>query len=299
MWILLAFISSLLLGFYDAAKKVSLRDNAVIPVLFFACVAGAVIFAPLIVLSAADNSVLEGTMLYVPHYPAYQHLYFVLKSIIVGSSWILAYFALRNLPLTIVTPIRSTGPLWTLAGSMAIFGERLTTLQWAGFFVALVFFYIFSLAGQREGFKFRQNKWLAYMFLSTVFGSISSLYDKYLIDRFDKMAIQAWFAVYMVLVMLPVMLLLWYPKRKEYFPFEWRNSILVIGLLLSLADFAYFYALSIDGSLIAIVSIFRRSSVLISFTLGAWVFHEPNIRQKGLALLGIVAGLALIAWGSM
>lgn len=299
MWIILAFISSLLLGLYDVTKKLSLRDNAVIPVLFFACTTGAAIFAPIILLSVGEGALLKNTILYVPAYPLDIHPWFFLKSVIVGSSWILAYFALRNLPLTIVTPIRSTGPLWTLTGSLIIFGERLTALQWIGFLVALAFFYVFSLAGKHEGFSLRRNKWLLFMVLSTIMGSISSLYDKYLIDRYDRMAVQAWFSVYMVAVMLPILLLLWYPKRKEYHPFQWRNSILFIGLLLSVADFAYFYAISIDGSLIAIISIFRRSSVLVSFTLGAWVFHESNIRRKGLALLGIVAGLIIIAMGSL
>ena len=32
MWLLLAFLSAALLGFYDVFKKKSLRDNAVLPV---------------------------------------------------------------------------------------------------------------------------------------------------------------------------------------------------------------------------------------------------------------------------
>ena len=34
MWLILAFTSAALLGFYDVFKKKSLRGNAVIPVLF-------------------------------------------------------------------------------------------------------------------------------------------------------------------------------------------------------------------------------------------------------------------------
>ena len=34
-WLLLAFASAALLGCYDTLKKVALKDNAVIPVLFF------------------------------------------------------------------------------------------------------------------------------------------------------------------------------------------------------------------------------------------------------------------------
>ena len=48
MWIILAFISAALLGFYDASKKSSLRDNAVIPVLFLNTVFCAALLLPFI-----------------------------------------------------------------------------------------------------------------------------------------------------------------------------------------------------------------------------------------------------------
>ena len=34
MWLLLAFLSATLLGFYDVFKKKSLKDNAVLPALY-------------------------------------------------------------------------------------------------------------------------------------------------------------------------------------------------------------------------------------------------------------------------
>ena len=68
--------------------------------------------------------------------------------------------------------------------------------------------------------------------------------------------------------------------------------ILLISLFLSMADFAYFYALSLDGAMVSVVSMVRRSSVLVSFLVGAYVFHEKNLRSKaidlGLVLLGMV-----------
>ena len=55
MWLLLAFMSATLLGFYDSFKKKSLKDNAVIPVLFINTVICSLIFLPLIVLSATGT----------------------------------------------------------------------------------------------------------------------------------------------------------------------------------------------------------------------------------------------------
>lgn len=62
MWLLLAFLSAALLGFYDAFKKQSLRDNAVLPVLFLNTVFSSLIFLPFILVSVFVPSVLEGTM---------------------------------------------------------------------------------------------------------------------------------------------------------------------------------------------------------------------------------------------
>ena len=66
MWLLLAFLSAALLGFYDVFKKKSLRDNAVLPVLFLNTLFSSLIFLPFILVSAFAPSVLGGTMFDVP-----------------------------------------------------------------------------------------------------------------------------------------------------------------------------------------------------------------------------------------
>ena len=46
MWLILAFVSATFLGFYDTSKKSSLKDNAVLPVLFLNTVFSTLIFSP-------------------------------------------------------------------------------------------------------------------------------------------------------------------------------------------------------------------------------------------------------------
>ena len=46
MWLILAFFSAAMLGFYDASKKASLKDNAVLPVLLLNTIFSTVIFSP-------------------------------------------------------------------------------------------------------------------------------------------------------------------------------------------------------------------------------------------------------------
>ena len=64
MWLILAFLSATLLGFYDAFKKKALNGNAVIPVLFLNTVFSSLIFLPMILLSATGDS-LDGTIFHV------------------------------------------------------------------------------------------------------------------------------------------------------------------------------------------------------------------------------------------
>lgn len=298
MWSLAALLSAVFLGIYDIFKKSSLNGNAVIPVLFFATLTSTVIFLPVVIGSYLNPAFFANIGLYAPSLNFNEHLQVLLKAVIVISSWILAFFAMKHLPISIFAPIRSTGPFWTLIGALLIFKEQLNILQWIGVSLTLLFFYLFSTAGKKEGIEFRKNKWIFFIVIATVLGAVSGLYDKFIISRIDRIAVQAWFSFYQVAIMLPVLLLLWLPNRKNSTPFHWRWTIVAIGVTLVIADFLYFYALSLEGAMISMISALRRSSVLLTFTLGALIFKEKNLKQKGIYLLGILAGILLITLGS-
>ena len=273
MWLLLAFLSAALLGFYDAFKKKSLRDNAVLPVLFLNTVFSSLIFLPFILISAFTPA-LNGTMFEVPVVGWEVHKFIIVKSFIVLSSWIFGYFGMKHLPLTIVGPINATRPVMVLVGAMLIFGERLNLYQWIGVMLAILSFFMLSRSG------------------------ISGLYDKYLMKQFNPMAVQSWYNVYQVFIMCPIILLLWYPKRKESTPFRWDWTIILISVFLSAADFAYFYALSYEDSMISIVSMVRRGSVVVSFLFGALFFREKNLKSKAVDLILVLIGMFFLYLGS-
>lgn len=298
MWVFFAIVSALFLGVYDIFKKNSLKSNAVLPVLLLSSLTGTIIFIPIILLSKFNPGFTD-SLLFVPEISWHQHGLIFLKSMIVAASWILSYYAMKHLPITIVSPIRSTGPMWTLLGALIIFAERLNSLQWIGISVSLVFFYMFTLAGSKEGISFRNNKWIYFIILGTLIGSASGLYDKYLIRQVNNMAVQAWFSVYLIPVILPFVYFIWYKRINNTTRFEWRWTIPLIGISLTIADFCYFYSLTDENSLIAIVSSLRRSSVIFTFLVGAFIFKEKNIKRKLLLLLGMMVGIMVILWGSM
>ena len=305
MWLAFAFLSAALLGFYDVFKKQSLKNNAVIPVLFLNTLFCSLIFLPFIVLSACGSPLMESSIFHVPVVGWEAHKYIVLKSCIVLSSWLLGYFGIKHLPITLVGPINATRPVMVLLGAMLVFGERLNLYQWIGVLLAILSVFLLSRSGKKEGIDFKSNRWVFAIVGAAVMGAVSGLYDKYLMAPvteggigLDRMVVQSWYNIYQCLMMGAMLLLLWWPKRQATTPFHWHWAIIFISLFLSAADFVYFYALSLEDAMISIVSMIRRGSVVVSFLFGAMVFREKNLKSKALDLLLIIIGMVFLYLGS-
>lgn len=299
MWIWFALISSVLLGFYDVAKKRSVEGNAVLPVLTIATSVSALFFLPVILSSEFGLGwFAEGTMFCVTPMPLGQHLLVALKAVIVAATWLFGYLAVKYLPLTIVSPIYALRPVLVLLGSILIFGERLNLYQWIGVVVAFVAFYMMNRSSHKEGIKFTKNRGIFYLMMAVFLGVGSAFCDKILMRGIQPASVQAWCGLYVALLYGVLTLILWWPKRRED-KFEWRWSILLISLFLSIADFCYFNALAQEGALLAVISLIRRGSVIVSFSLGAIFFKERNIRSKAFALCVLLVGLYFLLHGSL
>ena len=298
MWLALGLLSALLLGIYDVSKKVSLQGNAVIPVLFSSILFSCSILLPFLVISNVKPELLQDTPFFVPVVDFRTHMFLVLKAVIVLSSWLFAYFAMKHLPITLASPIKATQPVWVVLGGVLIFGEKLSGFQIAGVAITLVSFFMFSFAGKKEGFSIGSNKWIWFIILATLTGAISGLYDKYLLREFNSMAVQTYYTFYQAIIMGAITLFLWYPTRKKTTPFEFRWSIAFISLFLVTADFAYFYALSIPESLISVVSTVRRAGVIVPFLYGAIIMHDKNLKLKIIDMLGVILGMIFLFLGS-
>ena len=304
MWLILAFMSAALLGCYDSFKKEALRENAVLPVLFLNTLFSSLIFLPFIILSATTHT-LDDTVFFVASGGWDEHKYVLLKALIVLSSWVLGYFGMKHLPLTIVGPINATRPVMVLVGALLVFGERLNGWQWAGVALAILSFLMLSRSGKKEGIDFKHDHWIWMIVGAAALGAISGLYDKYLMAPVEsggvglnRMLVQSWYNIYQCFMMLAMLLLLWWPKHKETTPFRWHWSIIFVSLFLSTADFMYFYSLSLPNAMISIVSMIRRGSVVVSFLFGAAFFHEKNLRAKAVDLALVLLGMIFLAIGS-
>ena len=287
MWWLLAFVSAALLGCYDSAKKVSLGGNAVIPVLFLNTVLSALIFSPFLFTTGFGGWEVQK--------------YILLKSVLVLSSWMAGYFAMKHLPLTIVGPVNATRPVLVLLGAIFLFGERLNLLQWIGVGMAVAAYLLLRASGRKEGIG-TGDKWLLCLILAVILGAASGLYDKYLMSPehlgLDRKQVLSWYTLYQAGMMAVVTAFLWYPVRKKTTPFRWKWAIPLISVFLCGADYVYMEALSQPDALIAVVSMIRRGSVLVSFAIGALILKEKNLKSKALDLGLLLLSMVFLYLGS-
>lgn len=257
------------------------------PVLFFATLSGSLLYVIVLTVTGRIAEAVQCT--------TGEFIQVLLKSLLVSSSWICVYYAMRELPISIAAPVRASAPLWTFLGSIILFSEIPSALQFAGMAAIFAGYWLFAAFGKLEGIRiFSPGSIL--IFAGTLLGASSALYDKYLLNvcRLSREMLQFYFSVDLV-----VILGLAYLIRKCVFksgvPFQWRWSVPLTGILLIAADYLYFYTVSMPDIQISVLSLVRRSNCAVAFVFGVWLFHDKNIKRKAAALLLILAGIILLA----
>lgn len=286
-WFLLVLLSAITLGIYDTTRKVAMKGNSVLPVLFWATSSGTAFLVLIMILTGrfAAN--------WNCGWDAYGFVW--IKTLLVSASWYCGYAAMLTLPLSLAAPVNASRPLWVFLGGLLIYHEFPTF--WKGVGMALIFigYYLLNSAGGREGFSFKKSTGMKYCLAGAMLGSASALYDKFLLNiiKLPPQTVQLHFAVDLVILFGAALLFACACRMKV--KFHWHISIPATGILLIIADCVYFYALSMPDVHISQVSLIRRCSCLVTFLMGVICFKERNIRGKLAALLLILAGVVVMA----
>ncbi|GAA4271543.1 EamA family transporter [Aquimarina gracilis] len=298
MWMYLGLLTALFLGLHNLCKKHAVQGNEVFPVLFGTICSGFLLLLPFFIGSHYYPEFTKQIGFHITPISWETHGCIFIKSMIMTTSWVLAYQALKHLPITIVTPIRSAGPFFTFIGAILIYQEEPNFLQWIGFFLIIFSVVLYSKIGKREGINFKRNKWIFAIVGATFLGASSGLYDKFLIQglALNPQTLQFWFCTYTTIILLGILAITWLPKTDKRKEFKWRWTIIAVGILLQAADYFYFKALQDPDALIMLLSAIKRSQILIAVVIGGIVFKEKNKRKKLVPLFGIMMGVFLILY---
>ena len=296
----LGLLAALFLGLHNLCKKHAVRGNEVFPVLLGTVSSGFLFVAAFYLWSVFNPDYALEHGYNFQKIPLKIHGFIFIKSAIMAASWILAYQALKHLPITIVTPIRSAGPFFTFIGAITIYQEKPNGYQWIGFFLIIFSVLLYSRIGKKEGINFKRNKWIFAIIGATFLGASSGLYDKFLIQNLslNPQTLQFWFCLYTILILLVILTITWFPYAEKRKAFKFRWSIIAVGVLLQAADYFYFKALQDPDALIMLLSAIKRSQILIAVVVGGLIFKEQNKRKKLVPLAGIMMGVFLILYTS-
>ena len=295
-WSVFILASAVFLALYDLAKKASVRDNAVLPVLLCSTICGCIAFTLSLWLRSGCS--FAAPMFSAAVNPGGEVLLLALvKSVIVAFSWICTFSALRTLPVTIATPIRASAPAIVFLVALFLYGEVPTLVQAVGMLCVFGGYFAFSWAGSHEGIDFLRNRAVWYAFGGMVLSAGSALFDKFVfgVRGAPVDAVQLWFQIDLILVYAVILVISRaFSALRTGHRFEFRWTIPFVGVLLAAADRLYFSGLSDPAAPISVASLMRRFSVVITFLLGARLFHETNLRRKSLALASILLGIILL-----
>ncbi len=305
MWVWLSVCSAVLLGFYDVEKKQALKKNSVLWILFGATAMSALFLCPLL-----SSGTLE------------DHLSLVFKALLVSSSWISGLIALELLPLTTASTIKASRPMFVVIFSIILFGERLSLMQWGGIALVMTALLLLARSSKKEGISFASDKGIAWMVVSVLTGAASALYDKYILAHLQPMFVQSWSNVYITLVLGALILVKYLRSRRavgssgcdgagsgqavypessgvqDFQKFRWDWRLPLIAVLITISDALYFYSVKDEDALLSVISMIRRSSVVITFLFGALLFKENHVKDKAVDLAILLAGLALLLFAS-
>lgn len=288
-WMLPVIVSALALGFYDIFKKHAVRENSVMPALFFSTLTGTLFFLLVMFLKGDLAGCMQCTNL--------DRALIGLKALLVAASWTCVFYAMRELPISIASPIRASSPVWTFIASLVLYMEIPNWIEGLGMAVIFGGYYLFSVFGNQEGFSFRKNKGIHLIILGTLIGSGCAICDKYLLGvvKIPPRTVQFYFAVYLVGIFGITWLVRSFFGQKR--PFQFRWSVPLTGIMLILSDMLYFHSLSLPGTYVSFISLVRRCSCVVTFAAGVIFFKEKNIKRKAIALALILLGVFLLAMG--
>ena len=281
MWLWLTVCSALLLGIYDVFKKQALKQNGVYWILVGSCSLTTLFLAPFLTAISLQ-----------------EHLIVLLKAVLVSISWVSGLIAMKHLPLTTVSTVKASRPMFVVIFSIILFGERLSPLQWLGVAIVMAALFLSARSKQHETDKAASAKGMFCMIISVLSGAASALYDKHIIKGFEPLALQGWTNLYITALLALILLFQYLTDKDQFQPFVWDWRILLIAVLITAADAAYFFAMKSPDAMLSVVTVIRRCSVLVTFLGGALILKEGHIRDKALVMVLMMAGVGLLLYAT-
>lgn len=291
MWIVFGVAAGVLLGLYDFWTKKSMEKNDVINIVFWASFFGMLAWVPAIIVKA-DNVGLSVNVLAIGYK---NQIIILVKGVAMTLSWIMAYYSVKELPMSFSGAVRASGPLWTLVGGAILFGEFLNPLQFTIILISIASYYALSQIGKKEGIDAIKSKPMLMMLAATIFSAATTVYDKYLVHNtgIPAVSIQALSAIHRF-ALAAIILAIYKTYSKKERNISWSLYVPLVGVSWVAAEYVYFLAIVDPESNVTYLSVFRRISLVVGFVLSAIFLQERYFKQKAVVIAILVLSTVML-----
>ncbi|MDA3840631.1 MAG: EamA family transporter [Patescibacteria group bacterium] len=284
-WIILILISAVFKGGRTILTKKILQNSNTLPVLFFVSL-----------ISAASMMFFYKNITFA--LPLNILALIVFKSSVIAIAWFYLFQAYKNLPISTVSPLTNLSPIFLLVLSYFFLGETVSLINYLGIFLLMISAYMLetkSFSSLMEPFRFFKTKYFLFIIISLVGNSISAVLDKIILKSIDYYSLMFYYFLFISIIYFVIISSNNGLKSLKAFSTT-KNILLLLGITLAalLADFSYFIAVAMPGTLIILIIPLRRLSTLVSTLFGGKLFHEKNLLHKGIVCLIMIFAVFLI-----
>ncbi len=281
-WLLMAILSGAIQGFWDIFKKTAMEKVSTFNVLSLYTVIS------FLILSVDYKNALAMDMSFLP--------IIILKSLLIYFSWIMSFVAIRHLPISVASPLRSLTPLMTIFLGITFLNESLSWLQFAGVGVIFTAYYLIAKGDGRKITDFLKDRFLYLMVASSVLNSMSGMIDKYAMQHINTGQMQFWF-MFVLAVLYSITNVVVSHRQYGKMVLSFDKSILLMSIFIVVSDRIYFQAVAMPGSQLSVIMPLRFVSVIVSVVVGGLMFKEHNLKAKLIGVIQLMFGIVLVFVG--
>lgn len=277
-WIIFILLYGILKGAREPIKKGVLKDVGVLTALFVYTFVGFLMAAP----------TAEGVFSATP----FAFLLVIIKSLIIFAAWILAFAAIKKVPVSVYGICDMSRVIFATLLSVFFLHESFTVKGVISLILVIFGLYFANTKKGADDEKY-ELKYIGMIFAECFLNAVSGTLDKYIMStgEITSSAMQFWFMLLLSVFYLAYILI---KREKPEFKKAFTNPWLyLLSFSLVLGDRLLFIANSDPQSRVTIMTIVKQSSAIVTIILGKLVYKEKNIVKKLICAAVILAGIAL------
>lgn len=283
---LLVLFYGVLKGVREVVKKMALKKNGVIEVLFFYTFLAFLFVLP----SAKDAGGLYGM----------DYFWIALKSFFVFLAWIFSFKAIKKMPISLYGVLDLSRVLFSTMLGVVVLDETLGFMKTLGLiFVSSgllllkyrpPFLKIKEECNSKKGIDSVKTIYIVFAFLSCILNALSGLMDKILMKDMNSSQLQFWYMLFMVIYYGIYMI----ATKTKLSRNIWKNGwIWLLSILFVLADKALFIANGMAESQVTIMTLLKQSGCVVTILAGKFIFKEKKAGYKLFCAAVIVIGIVI------